>query len=89
MYQEVSETRRCLNAGDEDVNTLIPALTGPTGLCDLMQMRCIHVHPAKEGKVTLAFQFVCSWDYDGLTAFWRNGQIYDWGTWNDAKPPVA
>ncbi len=86
MYQEVCEIRR-KNWLDKYVDDVIPILSGPDGLKDLVQLRCIHVHPADaNGGVTIGFQFVCSWDYDGISALWREGKVREWGVWDDAKP---
>jgi hypothetical protein len=86
QYQEVWQIRRELYK-DRHVEDNIPEPTSPDGLRDLMQLRHIHVHePDSQGRVTIAMQFVCTWDYDGFTAFCRDGEIAEWGTWKDARP---
>jgi Domain of unknown function (DUF6985) len=86
QYQEVWKTRR-QHYKDRYVEDNIPEIHSPDELRDLMQLRHIHVHePDKQGVVTIAMQFVCTWDYDGFTAFWRDGQIAEWGEWKDARP---
>jgi hypothetical protein len=86
QYQEVWQVRRRLYK-DRYVEDNIPEPTSPDMLRDLMQLRHIHVHePDSQGHVTIAMQFVCTWDYDGFTAIWRDGKIAEWGTWKDARP---
>ncbi len=86
MYQEVCEIRR-KNWPDRHVDDLLPFLNSSEGLRDRMQLRCIHVHvPDANGQVTLGFQFVCSWDYEGFSALWRDGKAREWGVWKDAEP---
>ena len=86
QYQEVWQVRR-QQYKDRYVEDNIPEPSSPEMLRDLMQLRHIHVHePDKQGVVTIAMQFVCTWDYDGFTAFWRDGQIVEWGEWKDARP---
>jgi hypothetical protein len=86
QYQEVWRIRR-QHYKDRYVEDNIPELKSPDELRDLMQLRHIHVHePDKQAVVTIAMQFVCTWDYDGFTAFWRDGKIVEWGEWKDARP---
>ena len=72
---------------DRYVDDLVPVLGSAEGLRDLMQLRHILVHPADErGRVTIGFQFVCTWDNDGFGALWRDGKVEEWGTWKDGEP---
>jgi hypothetical protein len=74
QYQETCEIRR-KNWIDGHVDDVIPRITSPEGLRDLIQLVHVHVHPEdKDGRVTIAFQFVCTFDYDGFTALWRDAK---------------
>lgn len=85
QYQETCEVRR-RNWTDRYVDDNVPVLNAPEGLRELIQLRHIHVHPADEaGRVTIAFQFVAAYDYDGFSALWRDGKFEEWGTWKDAE----
>jgi hypothetical protein len=87
-YQKTCESRR-RDWLDRYVDDLVPVLTSPDGLRDLMQLRHVHVHPASaDGRVVLAFQFVCTWEGDGFTILWRDGQTR-YGKWNAARPKEA
>ena len=89
QYRETFDARR-RNYKDRYVEEVIPQLDGADGLRDLMQLRHIHVHePDAAGRVAIAMQFVCTWDYDGFTAIWRDGLIAEWGEWKDARPGEA
>lgn len=84
QYQETCAVKRD-NYKDRYVGDNVPILKNKVGLRELIQLRHIHIHPAdKNGQVAIAFQFVASYDYDGFTAFWRNGKFTDWGEWKDA-----
>ena len=84
-YQRECKTNR-ENWKDRYVDDLIPVLKNSEGLNDRMQLRCIHIHPGNaEIPVTIALQFVCTWNYDGFTAFFRNGCVERFGMWNDAR----
>jgi hypothetical protein len=85
QYQETCEVRR-RNFKDRYVDDVIPIIKDPSGLRELIQLGCIHVHPADaRGRVTIAFQFVASYDDDGISAMWREGSFREWGTWKDAE----
>jgi hypothetical protein len=85
-YQEVWRACR-QNYRDRYVEENIPELTSADGLRDLMQLRHVHVHePGGGGRVTIAMQFVCAWDYDGFSAVCRDGGLVGLGRWKDAIP---
>jgi hypothetical protein len=88
IFKRYRENFRALRANwtDRFPEHNIPDIQSPDGLRELIQLRAIHVHPPDaDGRVTIAFQFVTSYDYDGLAAMWRGGAFYAWGRWKDAE----
>ncbi len=88
IFKQYQATRDLLrkNYKDRDIDDAIPVITSPAGLRHLIQLRHIHVHPGNaKNRITIAFQFVASYDYDGFSVMWRNGKFVKWGKWNDAE----
>jgi hypothetical protein len=71
------------------IEEVIPKLDSADGLHDRMWLKHVHVHPSDdEGRVTIAFQFVCTWIGDGFTVHWRDSQVEKIGRWKSAEPKV-
>jgi hypothetical protein len=74
------------NYKDRYVDDVVPEIDSRDGLRELIQLRHVHVHPADaNGQVSIALQFVASYDYDGFSTTWQDGRIVAWGTWKDAE----